>query len=49
MDLLTMGTFTGPAGAFRQSAGVTKTQRNLLAKLKVAHPTKISEGDACKP
>ena len=34
LSLLTLGTFTGPAGAFRQTAELTKTQRDLLAKLK---------------
>jgi Transposase DDE domain len=43
LDLLTLGTFTGPAGTFRQTAELTKTQRDLLAKLKIAHPKKIIE------
>src|SRR6516164_1441034 len=43
LDLLTLGTFTGPAGTFRQTAELTKTQRDLLAKLKIAHPNKIIE------
>jgi hypothetical protein len=43
LDLLTLGTFTGPAGTFRQTAKLTKTQRDLLAKLKIAHPKKIIE------
>jgi Transposase DDE domain len=43
LDLLTLGTFTGPAGTFRQSAELTKTQRDLLAKLKIAYPKKIIE------
>jgi len=34
LSLLTLGTFTGPAGTFRQTAELTKTQRDLLAKLK---------------
>jgi len=41
LDLLTLGTFTGPAGTFRQTAELTKTQRDLLAKLKIPHPKKI--------
>jgi hypothetical protein len=40
LDLLTLGTFTGPAGTSRQ-AELTRTQRNLLAKLKA--PKKIIE------
>jgi hypothetical protein len=43
LDLLTLGTFTGPAGTFRQTAELTKTQRDLLAKLKITHPKKIIE------
>ena len=43
LDLLTLGTFTGPAGTFRQTAELTKTQRDLLAKLKIGHPKKIIE------
>ncbi len=43
LDLLTLGTFTGPAGTFRQTAELTKTQRDLLAKLKIAPPKKIIE------
>jgi len=43
MDLLTLGTFTGPAGTFRQTAELTKTQRDILAKLKITHPKKIIE------
>ena len=35
LDLLTLGTFTGPAGTFRQTAELTKTRRDLLAKLKL--------------
>jgi hypothetical protein len=36
LDLLTLGTFTGPAGTFRRTAELTKTQRDLLAKLKAS-------------
>jgi Transposase DDE domain len=43
LDLLTPGAFTGPAGTFRQTAELTKTQRDLLAKLKIPHPRKIIE------
>ena len=43
LDLLTLGTFTGPVGTFRQTAELTKTQRDLLAKLKITHPKKIIE------
>ncbi len=43
LDLLTLGTFTGPAGIFRQTAELTKTQRDILAKLSLPHPKKIIE------
>jgi len=49
LDLLTLGTFTGPAGMFRQTAELTKTQRDLLAKLKIAHPKKIIEATPASP
>jgi len=31
LDMLTLGTFTGPAGTFRQTAELTKAQRGLPA------------------
>jgi len=49
LDLLTLGTFTGPAGTFRQTAELTKAQRDLLAKLKVPHPKKIIEAIPASP
>jgi hypothetical protein len=49
LDLLTLGTFTGPAGTFRQTAELTKAQRDLLAKLKIAHPKKIIEATPASP
>ena len=42
LALLTLGTFTGPAGTFRQTAELTKTQRDLLAELGIP-PKKIIE------
>jgi Transposase DDE domain len=48
-SLLTLGTFTGPAGTFRQTAELTKTQRDLLAKLKITHPKKIIEATPATP
>jgi hypothetical protein len=41
LDLLTLGTFTGPAGTYRQTAELTKAQRDLLTKLKIQPPKKI--------
>jgi DDE family transposase len=49
LDLLTLGTFTGPAGTFRQTAELTKTQRDLLAKLSLPHPKKIIEAAPASP
>jgi hypothetical protein len=49
LDLLTLGTFTGPAGTFRQTAELTKTQRDLLAKLKITYPKKIIEVTPASP
>ena len=49
LDLLTLGTFTGPAGTFRQTAELTKAQCDLLAKLKIAHPKKIIEAIPASP
>jgi hypothetical protein len=42
-DLLTIGTFTGPTGTFRQRAELSKLQRDILAKLDIPHPKKIVE------
>jgi hypothetical protein len=49
LSMLTLGTFTGPAGTFRQTAELTKTQRDLLAKLKIPHPKKIIEATPGNP
>ena len=49
LDLLTLGTFTGPAGTYRQTAEPTKTQRDLLSKLKIPHPKKIIEATPGNP
>jgi hypothetical protein len=37
-SLLTHGTFAGLADTFRQTAELTKTQRDILAKLNLPHP-----------
>jgi transposase len=49
LDLLTLGTFTGSAGTFRQTAELTKIQRDLLARLTIAHPKKIIEATPASP
>jgi DDE family transposase len=41
LDRITIGTFTGPAGTFRQRTELTKTQRDILAQLKTDAPPKI--------
>ncbi len=38
LGLLTLGTFTGPSGTIRQTAELTKAQRDLLAKLSIPPP-----------
>ncbi|WP_169949914.1 IS1634 family transposase [Microbispora sp. H11081] len=42
-DLLTVATFTGPTGTFRQRAELTKPQRDILSKLDIPTPKKIVE------
>jgi hypothetical protein len=41
LALLTLGTFTGPAGTFRQTADPTPAQHAILASLQVPSPKKI--------
>jgi len=43
LDRLHAGTFTGPAGTFRQRTELTKAQIDLLAKLKIPAPKQILE------
>ena len=43
LNRLHVGTFTGPAGTFRQRTELTKPQRDLLAKLAIATPKQIVE------
>jgi hypothetical protein len=49
LSLLTLGTFTGPAGTFQQTAEFTKTQRDLLAKLKNPAPEEDHRGNPRQP
>jgi hypothetical protein len=49
LDLLALGTFTGPAGTFRQTAELTKAQRDLFAKLKIPSPGEDHRGDPASP
>jgi hypothetical protein len=41
LDRLHLGTFTGPAGLFRQITALTKPQRDLLAKLAIPAPKQV--------
>jgi hypothetical protein len=43
LDELHIGTFTGPAGTYRQRTELTKPQRDLLARLNLTPPKKIIE------
>jgi hypothetical protein len=43
LDELHLGTFTGPAGTYRQRTELTKPQRDLLARLDLTPPKKIIE------
>ena len=49
LDLLTLGASTGPAGTFRQTAELTKTQRDLFAKLSIRPTGKIIETTQPRP
>ena len=48
-DLLTLGTFTGPAGTFRQTADLTQAQRDLLARLSIPQPEEDHPGRTRSP
>jgi hypothetical protein len=41
LDRIAVGTFTGPAGTFRQRTEITKAQRDILAQLKIGTPPRI--------
>ena len=41
LDRLHLGTFTGPAGLFRQVTALTKPQHDLLAKLAIPAPKQV--------
>jgi Transposase DDE domain len=43
LDELHVGTFTGPAGTYRQRTELTRPQRDLLARLDLTPPKKIVE------
>ncbi len=41
LNRIALGTFTGPAGTFRQRTELTKTQRDILTQLKIGPPPQI--------
>jgi hypothetical protein len=43
LQRISIGTFTGPAGTFRQRTGIPNTARDLLTALKIDDPRKIHE------
>jgi hypothetical protein len=43
LQRISIGTFTGPAGTFRQRTGIPKPARDLLTALKIDDPRKIHE------
>jgi hypothetical protein len=43
LSQLTLGTFTGPAGTYRQTAELTPAQRDIFARLQIPCPKKIIE------
>ena len=43
LDRIHLGTFTGPAGTFKQRTELTKAARDLLSKLSIDAPRKIHE------
>jgi hypothetical protein len=49
LGLLTLGTFTGPAGTFRQTADLTPAQRDILANLSIPSPKKIIQAAPAGP
>ena len=49
LQRISIGTFTGPAGTFRQRTEVPKTTRDLLTALKIDVPRKIHELTAPQP
>jgi len=41
LDRIAIGTFTGPAGTFRQRTEITKPQRDILTQMKIDPPPRI--------
>ena len=49
LDRIALGTFTGPAGTFRQRTELSKSQRDILAQLKIQPPPRIYQLTAETP
>jgi hypothetical protein len=49
LSQLTLGTFTGPAGTFRQTADLTPAQHAILASLSIPNPKKIIQAAPAGP
>jgi hypothetical protein len=49
LERIAIGTFTGPAGTFRQRTEITKTQRDILAQLKIDPPSRIYQLTPASP
>ena len=49
LDRLQAGTFTGPAGTFRQRTELTKAQTDLLAQLAIPAPRQIIDLQPAPP
>jgi Transposase DDE domain len=49
LSQLTLGTFTGSAGTFRQTAELSPAQRGILASLQIPYPDKIIEAALPQP
>jgi Transposase DDE domain len=49
LSQLTLGTFTGPAGTFRQTAELTSPQRGILDSLQIPYPKKIIQATPATP
>ena len=41
LDRVALGTFAGPAGIVHQRSGLSRTQRDILAQLKIDPPPRI--------
>ena len=49
LDRIEIGTFTGPAGTFRQRTQISQPQRDILAKLAIDPPPKICQLTSASP